>query len=323
MDRRGVWWGAVGWILGGIISERLGWEWVFFVNVPVGILGLMLAPMVLDESRDPAAPPRLDVAGAVTSTAGITLLVYGLTRIEASGLHSSVTLGALGASLALIAAFVAVEKRTKHPLVPLGVFRVRDFAGANLVALALTAATTPPMFLCTLYAQQVLGRSPAEAGFVFAPLNLSVIAGSLFGPRIVGAVGEKAAMVYGLLAVAVGALSLIGISSDGGYLGHFLFGFVLMGTGLGLASVASTARGISAMKKGEQGLSSGLLNSAAQIGTALGLAVLIPLSVPADPSAEAVVEGFRWGFFGAAGIAAFGALIPLLLLTGIRPETTE
>ncbi len=309
--------GATGWLLGGLLTGGLGWEWVFFVNLPVGVAGMALAPVLVSESRDETAPPRLDVAGAVSVTAGLTLLVYGITRVEEAGLATPVTLISLASSGVLLALFVAVERWVRNPLVPLGVFRSRPLLGANLVALVLTAATTPPMLLCTLYVQQVLGYPPAEAGLVFPPFNLAVIVGSLLGPRLVARAGPRITMVCGLLAIAAGAGCFPGISPHGGgYLFYLIPGFVLMGSGLGCASVASTASGTAAADGGLQGLASGLLNSAAQIGTVLGLAVLIPLSaarsealagnVPAD---AALVEGFRLAFFGAVGIAACGIII--------------
>ena len=230
----------------------------------------------------------------------------------------------MGLSALLLAGFVVVEGRVRHPLVPLGVFRDRDMLGANLVALALTAATTPPALLCALYVQQVLGRPPAEAGLLFPPLNIAVIAGSLAGPRVVAGVGGRAAMAGGFLAVAAGVLCLVGISAHGGHLRYLIPGFVLMGAGLGCASVASTAAGTSA-GGGSQGLASGLLNSAAQIGTVLGLATLVPLSAARTSELAgrvsqdaALIEGFRWAFFGAVGIAVAGALISVLLARGGR-----
>jgi EmrB/QacA subfamily drug resistance transporter len=313
--------GATGWLLGGLITGGLGWEWVFFVNVPVGVLGVALAPFLISESRDVTAPPRLDLAGAMTVTAGLTLLVYGITHVQEVGLISPVTLVSLGSSLVLLAGFVAVEEHVRHPLVPLRIFRSRRLLGANLVALTLTAATTPPMLLCILYVQQVLGYSPAEAGLVFPPFNLAVIGGSLLGPRLVARLGPRAVMACGLLAISAGALCFVGIARHGGYLLYLIPGFVLMGSGLGCASVASTASGTSAAEGGLQGLASGLLNSAAQIGTVLGLAILVPLSAARAealagtmPAGAALVEGFRLAFFGAAGIAAVGVMIPLLLI---------
>jgi EmrB/QacA subfamily drug resistance transporter len=316
--------GATGWLLGGLLSGGLGWEWVFFVNVPVGVLGLMLAPFFIQESRDATAPPRLDIAGAVSVTAGLTLLVYGITRVQEVGVTSPVTLAALGSSVAFLVGFVAIEGWVRYPLVPLGVFRSRVLVGANLVALVLTASTTPPMLMCILYVQRVLEYAPAKAGLMFPPFNVAVIGGSLLGPRIVARLGPRVTMIAGLLAICAGAFCFLGIPPrDGGYLLYLIPGFVLMGAGLGCASVASTASGTSAADGGLQGLASGLLNSAAQIGTVLGLAILVPLSAARTealagtmPEGGALVEGFRLAFFGAAGIAASGVVISAWLIRG-------
>ena len=322
--------GATGWLLGGLLAGSLGWEWVFFINLPVGLAGVVLAPVLVSETRDQGAPPRLDVAGAVSVTAGLTLLVYGITRVEEAGLTAPVTLVSLASSVVLLALFVVVEGRVRHPLVPLGVFRSRVLLGANLVALVLTAATTPPMLLCTLYVQQVLGFPPAQAGLVFPPFNLAVIGGSLLGPRLAARLGPRTTMVCGLSAIAAGSATLLGVSSHtDGYLLHLIPAFVLMGSGLGCASVASTASGTAAADGGLQGLASGLLNSAAQIGTVLGLAILVPLSaartqtladtIPAD---AALVRGFKLAFLGAVVIAACGIAIATLL-TGRKRHETE
>jgi EmrB/QacA subfamily drug resistance transporter len=319
--------GAMGWLLGGLLTGSLGWEWVFFVNLPVGIAGAALAPVLVSESRDETAPRKLDVAGAVSVTAGLTLLVYGITRVEEAGLTAPATLISLASSAVLLALFMVIEKRVKNPLVPLGVFRSRPFLGANLVALTLTAATTPPMLLCTLYVQQVLGYPPAEAGLVFPPVNIAVICGSLLGPRLVAWAGPRTTMVCGLLAIAAGAACFLGITPHGGgYLLYLIPGFVLLGSGLGCASVASTASGTAAADGGLQGLASGLLNSAAQIGTVLGLAVLIPLSAARSealagklPADAALVEGFRLAFLGAVAIAACGIIISALLTKQEKP----
>jgi EmrB/QacA subfamily drug resistance transporter len=322
--------GATGWLLGGLLAGSLGWEWVFFVNLPVGLVGVALAPVLVSESRDQSAPPRLDVAGAVSVTAGLTLLVYGITRVEVAGLAAPVTLASLAASIALLSLFVVVEGWVRHPLVPLGVFRSRVLLGANLVALVLTASTTPPMLLCTLYVQQVLGFPPAQAGLVFPPFNLAVIGGSLLGPRLVARLGPRSTMVCGLIAIAAGSATLLGVSSHtDGYLLYLIPAFVLMGTGLGCASVASTASGTAAADGGLQGLASGLLNSAAQIGTVLGLAILVPLAAARTqtlaetiPPDAALVEGFRLAFLGGAIIAACGIAIATLL-TGHKQRKTE
>jgi MFS family permease len=195
-------------------------------------------------------------------------------------------------------------------------------AGPSAVAAALTAATTPPMLFCILYAQHVLGLAPAAAGLLFPPFNLAVVAGSLAGPRVVAATGERRAMVGGLLTVAAGALALRAIAPGAPALPSLLGGFVLLGAGLGVASVASTARGTAALDAGDQGLASGLLATSAQLGTALGLGVLVPLAaghtrdLGGDPAAQ--VAGFELGFVLAAALAVAAAAG--LAVTGLRPR---
>jgi EmrB/QacA subfamily drug resistance transporter len=322
--------GATGWLLGGILTGSLGWEWVFFVNLPVGLIGVALAPVLISASRDVAAPPRLDVAGAASVTAGLTLLVYGITRRQEAGLAAPVTLVSLVSSVVLLGLFVAVEGRVRHPLVPLGVFRSRVLLRANLIALVLTASTTPPMLLCTLYVQQVMGFPPALAGLVFPPFNIAVIGGSLLGPRLVARFGPRTTMVSGLAAIAAGSACLLGVSPHGGgYLLYLIAAFVLMGSGLGCASVASTSSGTAAAGTSLQGLASGLLNSAAQIGTVLGLAILVPLSAARTetltetlPADAALVEGFKLAFLGAVLIAACGIAIATLL-TGRKQQQND
>jgi len=292
--------GASGWVLGGAISGGFGWEWVFAVNVPVGLAGAALAGRLLPESREPGAA-RLDVWGALALTVGVGAVLLGLSRGEADGLTAVTTLGPLAAGLALLALFAAIERRAPAPLVPPGALRVPGLAVGVGAALALTGATTPAMFLCVLHVQREGGVGPVEAGLLFAPFNLAVIAGSLTGPRMTERVGERAAMALGLGVVAVAAVLLA--VTGGAVNAGLLAAFVLMGGGLGVASVASTAAGT---KGGDRpGLASGLLNTAAQLGTATGLALLV---------APAEAAGYGWGWAGAAAVALAAALA----IAGVR-----
>jgi EmrB/QacA subfamily drug resistance transporter len=315
--------GASGWIVGGFLVQGPGWEWVFFATVPVGILGVLLAPLLLPESGDPSAPAKLDMAGATTVTAALALLVYGFTRAEEVGPVSLSALGPLGLSAALVAAFVSIEARVGHPLVPLGVFRSRDLVGSGLVALAFQATTNAPLLLCILYLQEVAGLPPAESGFAFVPFNLAVVAGSFLGSRLTGGIGARLTAASGLLAIAFGVLLLARITPEGDYPGVLLPGFVLMGLGVGLSAVASTTAGTSAPVGEKRGLASGLLNTSAEVGYVLGLAVLVPLAAAqtdsvaqsvAHPPDSALVEGFRWAFYAGAALAALGALMAMMLL---------
>ena len=306
--------GAAGLVLGGLITDALGWEWIFFVNVPLGVAGVALSFVLLEADRGERSSRRLDLPGAATVTAGLVLLVYGLTHAEEAGLGSPLTLGALALALVLLAAFVFVERGAADPLVPLRIFRNRDLSGSALAAFANTAATSPVGVLAVLYLQEVLRFSPTTAGLLGLPLSLSVVAGSLVGSRLTGTLGARRTMGLGLAGICGATLLVTGISPGGG-LAYVIANAVLSGFGLGCSAVASTTRGTSAVAEEERGLSSGLLNSSAQVGTALGLAVLFAiaaartdaLATGGAPAAEALVAGYRWAFVAGAGIAAVGA----------------
>jgi EmrB/QacA subfamily drug resistance transporter len=310
--------GAAGLLLGGFITDVLGWQWIFFVNVPVGAAGIALSQVLLPESRDPAASRRLDLLGAGTVTSGLVLLVLALTRTEEAGFGSPITLATLGFAAALFGAFVFVERRAADPLVPLRLFRLRGLVGAALVAFAITAATAPVGVLVTLYLQNTLGYPASFAGLAGLPFSLCVIAGSMLGGRISGRIGGRVTMSLGLAVIAVSALLTAGISAEGG-VAYVLAGAALSGLGLGCASVASTARGTSAVEEGKRGLASGFMNTSAQVGTALGLAALLTLAATctaalydgAQSAAEALVAGYRLAFLVAAGIASLGVVAAL------------
>jgi EmrB/QacA subfamily drug resistance transporter len=310
--------GAAGLLLGGFITDVLGWEWIFFVNVPVGTAGIVLSHVLLPESRDPAASRGLDLLGAGTVTSGLVLLVLGLTRTEEAGFGSPITLATLGFAAALFGVFVFVERCVADPLVPLRLFRLHGLVGAALVAFALTAATAPVGVLVTLYLQNTLGYSASFAGLAGLPFSLCVIAGSMLGGRISERIGGRVTMSSGLAVVAASALVTAGIAAEGG-VGYVLAGAALSGLGLGCASVASTARGTSAVEEGKRGLASGFMNTSAQVGTALGLAALLTLAATrtaalsdgAQTAGEALVAGYRLAFLVAAGVASLGVVAAL------------
>jgi MFS family permease len=316
--------GAAGFLLGGVVTQALGWRAVFLVNVPVGVLGLLLSPVLLAERRRPSAA-RLDLTGAVTLTGAMSSLVYALSQVEHAGPGSAGTWLPLAAAALLGGAFVARERRAAHPLIPLDALRRPGLAGASLVAMLLTGVTTPSVLFCILYAQDVLGYPPALAGVTVAPVSVAVVAGSLAGARLAAAdrLGAGRAMAAGLLAVGLGSAALSTMEVSGGLPATMVAGFVLSGLGLGVASVASTAMGTAAVPAAAQGLASGVLDTAAQVGTALGLAALVTvasartgaLTPPgARPSAAAVVDGYRWAIL--AGLAVTLAVAVVLAASG-------
>lgn len=311
--------GAAGLLLGGLITDFLGWRWIFFVNLPVGVAGVLLSYKLLPESRDLSASGRPDLLGAGTITGALVLLVFGLTRAEHAGFLSPATLGPLALAGVLLVAFVAAESRVTEPLVPLGVFLLPGLVGSALVAFALTAATAPVGVLATLYLQNTLGYSPFFAGLAGLPFSLCVIAGAALGGRLSGRVGERMVMAGGLAVVAASALVTAGITAESG-VAYVLSGAALSGLGLGFASVAATARGTSSVKRGARGLASGFMNTAAQVGTAIGISLLLTLaaayaaSAGAGDSGPALVAGYRLAFFAAAGIAALGLLCSLFVV---------
>ncbi len=208
--------GAAGLVLGGLITDVLGWEWIFFVNVPLGAAGVALSFVLLDADREHQTSRRLDLLGAATVTAGFVLLVYGLTRAGEAGFGSPLTLGTMVLALTLLAAFLFVERSVTDPLVPLRLFRVRDLSGSALAAFANTATTAPVGIIAVLYLQEVLAYSPTLAGLLGLPFSLSVVAGSFLGSRLTGSLGARRTMTLGLVGICGATLLIIGISAEGG-----------------------------------------------------------------------------------------------------------
>lgn len=312
--------GVSGFFLGGVLTGTLGWHWVFLVNVPVCAVVLALTPILLVESRAQAAR-RLDLVGAVVGTAGLVLLVYGFSRVEEAGFAAADTLGTLALAAALLAGFWLVESKVTDPIVPHRVFRSRELVGANLAAFTLTAVTSPAGVLGSLYLQEVLGYPPTATGLALLPFSLAAVAGSFAGAWLTATLRARATMVSGLVTVAAAMLLLYRIPTHGG-LPWLVAGLVIAGSGLTCASVASTAAGTAVAASDAQGLASGLLNTAAQLGTALGIAALVTVAAArtatltgaGDPTSAQLVDGFRLAFLAGALLALLGALVILLLV---------
>ena len=322
--------GAAGFFLGGLITGTLDWRWVFLINVPVAAIGAVLAPMLLRESRAAAATRRLDLGGGVTATAAFLALIYGFTRVQDAGIGSSFAWGSLVLGILLLLSFAFIEQRAEDPLLPSGVFRSRNLVGANIVAFLITGLTSPAAVIGTLYLQRVREYSPTAAGLTYMPSSLLVVVGSLVGARLIVKSGARFTMVSGVVAVGVSLILMASISVGEG-LGFLVAGIALSGFGLGCASVASTAAGTSTASDEDQGLVSGLLNTAAQLGTAIGIALLVTvatarttdLSGSGEATASSLVGGFHLAFHVAAGIAAAGAVIAIVLVPKRSPSAAR
>jgi EmrB/QacA subfamily drug resistance transporter len=320
--------GAAGVLLGGILTDGLGWEWVLWVNVPVALLVAALAPRLIAESRSESATRHFDTAGAVSVTAGLSVLVYALVDATDAGWGSTQTLGLLALSGALLAAFVAIELRSDAPLVPFRIFRIRTLTGANAVGLLVGASLFSMFFFITLYMQQVLGYSPIEAGLAYLPLAVSIFVASAVASQLVTRVGYKPVLAAGMVFIAVALVWFSQVSVGGGFTSDILGPSLLAAIGLGFAFVTSTIAAVSGVREQESGLASGLINTSQQIGGALGLAVLATIansrtddlmaSSGGDPAgrANALTEGFQSAFLGGAAIAALGVVLTLVLIRG-------
>ncbi len=316
--------GAAGVLLGGILTDGLGWEWVLWVNVPVSLIAFALTPRLIAESRATGEARAFDVAGAVTVTASLSILVYAVVDAESSGWGSSKTIGLLALAAVLLAAFVAIELRARKPLVPFSIFRIRTLTGANVVGLLVGASLFSMFYFISLYMQQVLGYSAIHAGLSYLPLALTIMASAGIASGLVTKVGYKPVLAVGLLFIVAGLTWFSRVSVGGGFTTDILGPSLLAAAGLGFAFVTTTIAAVAGVEEAESGLASGLINTSQQIGGALGLAVLSSLatshtsSVLSDGSGlkDALTEGFQIAFLGGAAIAAVGFVLTLVLIKG-------
>ena len=318
--------GAAGVLLGGVLTEYAGWEWVLFVNVPIGLAAAFAATRLLPESRN-EGERHFDIAGAVTVTAGLSLLVYTLVDANDAGWTSGQTLGLGAIALALLGGFYAVERVSKAPLVPFSIFRKRTITGTNAVALLVAMALFSMFFFISLYMQQVLGYSAIKSGLSYLPLAVGIIVSAGIASGLVTKVGFKPVLVSGLVLTAIGLVWFAQVDTDGTYLGDILFPSLLAAAGLGFAFVSMTIGAVSGIEHRETGLASGLINTSQQIGGALGLAILASIansrtdSLMQDaggaPSAlpDALTQGFQTAFMVGAGFAVLGAILAATLIS--------
>lgn len=327
----GIWGGmgasgaAFGVVLGGFITDTIGWRWIFFINVPIA-LALTLAIRGMFAEKRTAASGRLDLPGAVSLTAGLLLLVYGLREAGDRGWTDRLPLAIFAASAVLLVAFVIVEARSGQPLVRLGIFRKRTLSASNAVNLMLFGGFFGFAFTTTLYMQQVIGWSPLEAGFAWMPFAVIVAVAAGLGSALVGRVGAKPLMASGLALAATSLLLMTRVSVDGSYFGELFPAFALGATGMGFAMVAVQIAAFSGIEEREAGLASGIVNTTQEIGGALGVAVLASVAVSRTndllagvdgagvPLRAALTDGFQSAYAAGAVLAAIGLLLALLLV---------
>ncbi|WP_176044456.1 DHA2 family efflux MFS transporter permease subunit [Burkholderia vietnamiensis] len=310
--------GSLGVLLGGLLTSTLSWHWIFLVNLPIGIAVYAMCVALLPRVRVPADAARLDLAGALTVTASLMLAVYGIVGGNEAGWLSPQTVGLIGAALALLAAFIAIEARVAHPLMPLTLFAARNVALANVIGVLWAAAMFAWFFLSALYMQRVLGYGPLQVGLAFLPANLIMAAFSLgLSARIVMRCGIRGPIAAGLLIAACGLALFSRAPVDGGFVWHVLPGMTLLGIGAGVAFNPVLLAAMSDVEPADSGLASGIVNTAFMMGGALGLAVLASLAAARTEALAAAqaapLDALNGGYHAAFAVgAAFAAAAGLL-----------
>jgi len=329
-------WGAVGAfgavagvLLGGILTDLLSWPWIFYLNVPIGIAAFIVAPLLLDESRD-AHARSFDLPGAALVTSGLVVLVYAITQANQYGWGSAETIGLFTAALVLLVGFLAWEARSRDALMPLSIFRLRTLVGANVAGLILGTVLFAMFLMLTLYMQQVLGYSPLKTGFAYLAVAGTAILWSAVAAQLVTRVGVKPVLVTGMTFLTAGIAFFTQVSPDGSYVSDLLPGFLVIAVGMGFSFVPISIAALAGVKESEAGLASGLINTSQQVGGALGIAALsaIATSTTTDKfatgaaKATALTDGFQAAFTAGAAVGIVGILVALFVVRG-RDITTE
>ncbi|MBA2390756.1 MAG: MFS transporter [Geodermatophilaceae bacterium] len=325
---------AVGLILGGVLTDLLNWRWVLFVNVPIGIFVALIAPRVLHETEGYRG--KFDLPGALTATVGLSMLVYGLTHAATDGWSDSITIAALAVAVLLLVAFVAIEMRSPHALMPLRIFADPNRAGAFGIMLIIGAAMFALFFFLTLFVQGVLGYSALKSGFAFVPVSVFIVISAGAASVLITKIGARPLALAGTLTTAAGMLWLSRLEVDSTYVSGLLLPMIVLATGLGFTFMPLTLAAVSNVADREAGLASGVLNTTQQIGGSLGLAVLSTIAFtistnrltevgqsgtapsPAD-IASASVDGYTTAFQVAAGLA-LAAFVVTFFTIKVRAE---
>ena len=323
---------AVGVLLGGVLTSYLSWSWIFFINVPVGVAAIVLAPLLLQESRAEVAHRHFDFPGAASITAGLMLLVYAMTRATSDGWGSGSTLALLAGAAALVLAFVAIELRSPSPLLPMRIFRSRTLSAANAAMAIVGAVAFSEFFVLTLYLQDVLHYSAVMSGAAFAGFALSVVVLSNVAQVIVGRFGVRPTLTAGLLLSAISVAWLTQLPVDGHYFWDLFPAFVLGGAGMGLSFVPVTIASLTGVERSDAGVASGLINTSRQIGGAIGIAAVSAVAASstsnyvhahsvAATSGVALDHGFQTALYALTGLLLIGALIAVTFVRSAAPST--
>jgi EmrB/QacA subfamily drug resistance transporter len=327
--------GAAGVLLGGVLTSSLSWSWIFFINLPVGVLVFAVSPWLLRESRANLDHRYFDVAGATSITAGLMLLVYAMTRAAQHGWGTATTIGLLAASAALIVAFVVIELRSHAPLLPMRIFRLRTLATSNATQLLVAAALFSQFFLLTLYMQQVLHYSALQTGVAYITLTLAIITISGVAQGLVTRVGIRPILPVGLLMSAAALVLYARLPVDGHYFWDLFPAFLLSGVGLGLTFVPLVIGGLSGVRQSDAGVASGLFNTSQQIGGAIGVAAATTIAttftshyVNAHPgttplSGSALTHGFEITYYVLAGLVVIAGVLATALIESKPPVAQE
>ncbi|HST56713.1 MAG TPA: MFS transporter [Solirubrobacteraceae bacterium] len=321
--------GATGVLLGGIITQALTWRWILLINLPIGVAAMLVARVAVQEHRRADATRNFDLAGALSITGGLLTVVYGVVNASTHGWGSLAALAPIGGGLALLALFVLIEARwASVPLVPLRVFSSPLLRASNIVMVLFSASLFPMWFFASLYLQEVLHMTPIGAGLAFLPMALTIMACATRAGALAARFGAGRVLGAGLTLLAVGMALFGRIGASGGYVSDVMAPGLLVAVGIGCSMVPLTIAATTAVKPGEAGLASGLINSSRQLGGALGLAILATLAaqytghlIDADYRAPivALTDGFRLAFLIGAGLAALAAILTFTLIPQVRP----
>ncbi|HEY2371287.1 MAG TPA: MFS transporter [Gaiellaceae bacterium] len=314
---------AVGLVLGGVLTQAFSWPWIFFINVPVGVLTFILSFRLIPESKDETAARSFDVAGAVTATAGLMTLVFAIVKAQGQGWTSLRTIGEFAVAIILLVSFVLIELRSTAPLVRLSIFRVRSLTAANVVMLLVASGLFAMFFFNSLYIQRVLGYGPLKAGLAFLPFTGGIMVSAGLASQYAARLGVRLVASIGLVITSIGLLWLTQIPVHGTYVNDVLPPILLTSFGMGLVFVVLTLVATTGLDNTDQGLASGIFNTSQQVGGALGLAILATIAASHSTGATqkaGLVHGFHWAFAGSA-VFLVGGLVVLLGL--LRKQDVE